>query len=690
MAYHHEEYMGGDTEESLGIDNLHVTNYTAEIPTTSYPAEIQTKLQSAAEKEYTEYKDMAKLHQFLSMKYMTALQRNGRGILVYHEVGTGKTRLSILIARYFAIHDPGRSIIVLAPKSLHENTRNTVNAIDKEHQDSYRYVSLNASNMFSKVTQDDKDSALEKNLGEFAIIHKSLENTLLIIDEFHNLSNAICNGSGNAVKLYNKIMSTRNIRLVFLTGTPMVNTPFELVPTFNMLRAYTGHAKRRHKETLLPEYVKDFNKFFVDADKNAPKNEALFMNRIFGLVSFYGTDTTKNPDFPRELDMMIVRAGMSNYQFSQYRTMRDIELKEESRRQGKKREADPFTKSGGPQSSYRIRSRQTSDFAMPESLIEFKGSKVTRNTAGITAEMILDPKYSPKYAKLMENLGKHPSTVGVIYSEFIAMGIEMVARLLEANGWVAYRKGQGGAKGGKCYAVISGDVAEEARVEIQRAITDRNNMHGEQIALLLISKTGAEGLDLKYVRHIHILEPFWNYARITQIVARGVRYRSHADLPPNERDVQPYIYLAGYPEDLKEEEKALLEPLTTDENMYINAVRNKQLIDRFATLLVRASFDCISNKSHKECLRCYPDGIALYRESAAEDVRRAINVCRPLEENEVEAQEIIVETPTGPRTYYYQKNAFELKIFYFDDMLQGYVALPETDPSFGEIAQRIE
>ena len=52
-------------------------------------------------------------------------------------------------------------------------------------------------------------------------------------------------------------------------------------------------------------------------------------------------------------------------------------------------------------------------------------------------------------------------------------------------------------------------------------------MRGERLRVLLVSKTGAEGLDLKYIRQVHILEPYWDQSRINQVIARAVRLNSH-------------------------------------------------------------------------------------------------------------------------------------------------------------------
>ena len=62
--------------------------------------------------------------------------------------------------------------------------------------------------------------------------------------------------------------------------------------------------------------------------------------------------------------------------------------------------------------------------------------------------------------------------------------------------------------------------------------------------MILTTKTGAEGLDLKEVRYIHIMEPYWQPVLITQIIGRGVRNESHLRLPPKDRNVEVFLYMS--------------------------------------------------------------------------------------------------------------------------------------------------
>ena len=60
----------------------------------------------------------------------------------------------------------------------------------------------------------------------------------------------------------------------------------------------------------------------------------------------------------------------------------------------------------------------------------------------------------------------------------------------------------------------------------------------------MISSAGSEGLDLKNIRQIHIMEPYWNEVRVKQVIGRGVRNNSHKDLPPKDRNVTVFRYFS--------------------------------------------------------------------------------------------------------------------------------------------------
>ena len=45
--------------------------------------------------------------------------------------------------------------------------------------------------------------------------------------------------------------------------------------------------------------------------------------------------------------------------------------------------------------------------------------------------------------------------------------------------------------------------------------------------IFCVTLAGREGINLYGVRQVHILEPYWNYVRIDQVLGRAIRMRSH-------------------------------------------------------------------------------------------------------------------------------------------------------------------
>ena len=77
------------------------------------------------------------------------------------------------------------------------------------------------------------------------------DNSVLIIDEVHNLTNAMskANHGVRARYLEKIIMNAKKLKLVFLSGTPMINNLFETAKLFNLLRGYINTYEITIKDT---------------------------------------------------------------------------------------------------------------------------------------------------------------------------------------------------------------------------------------------------------------------------------------------------------------------------------------------------------------------------------------------------------------------------------------------------------
>lgn len=144
------------------------------------------------------------------------------------------------------------------------------------------------------------------------------------------------------------------------------------------------------------------------------------------------------------------------------------------------------------------------------------------------------------------------------------------------------------------------------------------NMYGEVINLLMISSSGAEGIDLKNVRYVHITEPYWHPVRVDQVIGRAKRICSHKDLPEELQNVTVFMYLLSYNKKLLKDKESLYTQLingdtdedgnviTTDEKLLKIMKKKKKLMRQFLTAMKEASVDCIFNHEEKEKCLSFP------------------------------------------------------------------------------------
>jgi hypothetical protein len=232
------------------------------------------------------------------------------------------------------------------------------------------------------------------------------------------------------------------------------------------------------------------------------------------------------------------------------------------------------------------------------------------------------------------------------------------------------------------YAIISGDVKLEMRIAIQNAYN-----HGNIIHCLLISSSGAEGLDLKKTSSVHIMESAWNDARNQQVIARAVRYLSHEGLPKNLRVVSPHIYLSVVPKNIKTKN------LTTDQELFKRARHEKQRIDIFAMALVEASVDCTTHVKLNSplaktihCLRCKPTGKQLFPKDIQTHMKEPSQCVEPKGYGKkITAKEIIVDNVK----LFYTKDKDNITVYEHSSAMDGWVPMAFDNPLYPVILTHI-
>lgn len=137
------------------------------------------------------------------------------------------------------------------------------------------------------------------------------------------------------------------------------------------------------------------------------------------------------------------------------------------------------------------------------------------------------------------------------------------------------------------YAMITGDQDLSPGRNNEREVnisTGASNMEGDDIRVIILSKAGSEGLDFRFVRQVHILDPWFNMNRIEQIIGRGVRTFSHQALPFAQRNTQIFLY-ASLIGDIE----------TADLYVYRLAERKAVQIGKITRLLKENAVDCRLN-----------------------------------------------------------------------------------------------
>ena len=241
---------------------------------------------------------------------------------------------------------------------------------------------------------------------------------------------------------------------------------------------------------------------------------------------------------------------------------------------------------------------------------------------------------SPKMLSLLDNL-QHPDNTGLqlIYSQFRTIeGIGILKLVLEANGYAEF-KIKKSAKDGWTVVQKIGDEAKpkfvlytgtesEEEKEIIRNVYNgqwdmiptsiaehikkihKNNFMGEIIKIFMITSSGAEGINLRNTRFVHIVEPYWHMVRTNQVIGRARRICSHEDLPKSLRNVKIYLYLTVLSEEQKTSERNIelrirdvskldsKTPITTDESLFEIASLKEKINSQLLNAVKASAFDC--------------------------------------------------------------------------------------------------
>jgi len=308
---------------------------------------------------------------------------NHRGALVYHSMGSGKTRLAVALVAL--LKTPA---LVVLPASLQENFRQEVRRLRVPE----RYFTILSSHAF--LRRMESTTPLDAT------------GQILIIDEAHTLRNPDGKISRRVVAC-----ARQAHKVLLLTGTPVINRPRDVAPLLNMIVAghidlTVGPVWNRHTFTELPT-GQAFDRL-LGADGLNSLAQRLWSALLPCVFSYYAAPE-HSPDFPR-VQPVVRELPLSADQVTVYKAW----------------EARALTPAMARMLAH---PQATLDLShLPQFRAYLDGGRRIGNAVTVDGRLS-----APKFVDLVQNVQRLPGPA-LVYSHYLTQGLTVAERLLTQAG----------------------------------------------------------------------------------------------------------------------------------------------------------------------------------------------------------------------------------------------------------------
>lgn len=557
-----------------------------------------------------------------------------QNLLMVHGTGTGKTCTAIQIAEEYVIRPEfqNKKVLMLANPAVQDNFKNEIFSVsdDKLYQDpeglllskqctGRRYLEMiqraqseplrltdatvrervrrmansllsefyefQGYDSFANYVNRGVEGKTQNDINKW--IHDTFDNRLIIVDEAHNLrvtTETTSTAKISAKAIESIVKQAKGVTLVLLTATPMFDDYDEIIYYFNL---FLWNDKR-----LDPTKIISVSEIFEKDGTFKEGQESRFRGWCQDYISYIKGE---NPfTFPFRLpppenliapvDREISHTGEPIKNPRKYLTLT-------------KSMVSPLQEKIIKNLPIRIGGNGPLICVYPENkpFSETFGKSGEQYEYRKGVEKFLAPSkvalYSSKFALIL-NILSNTKGIAFVYSNLVESGANLFAMCLEEHGYNNAMKDNflknpsgeisSGSKGK--YVIFTG---ESSRAEIENALRrlkDRKNIAGDDIRVIIASEKVSEGVDFKYVRQVHVLDPWFNMSRIEQVLGRGMRTCSHSLLPFEHQNCTVYLHVCRYPEDTKE---------SPDEYIYREFVENKAVrIANTKRIIMESAMDC--------------------------------------------------------------------------------------------------
>lgn len=492
----------------------------------------------------------------------------------------------------------------------------------------------------------------------------NLDNTLLIVDEAHNFTG---NEHGDALKKI--IGKSKNCRILLLSGTPMKNLADDIIELVNYLRPFNDqmtrdkifNSNKNHFMDFKPggrEYLQNMVSGYVSYYRGA--NPLLFAKR---------NEVGEIP--PGLIFTKCIRCKMEKFQRITYDRVAAINVDDTLERSTSSvaniafpvltKDKKNIEGSKGEEGINIVKSNlktHKTDYLNKLNQIFFDGkvknvedivheSMNTESITGLIYKREHLKKFSTKFSEVLKNIeekvkGKKGAGTIFVYSNLVKVGIEVFQEILLQNGYLEFREDQNynisentvDYKTGLTFAEfrtknfnfdffpatfirITGkaDDTEEELPDAKKKILDNffnsiENAEGRYLKVILGSRVMNEGITLENTSDVHILDVYYNFGRVEQIIGRAIRQCKHYQVT-SEKNQYPEVKIYKYVVKLDKE-------LSSEENLYRKAELKYLLVKQVERAMKEVSIDCPINyngnvfkKEVEENRGCYKPKIGI-------------------------------------------------------------------------------
>jgi len=553
------------------------------------------------------------------------------GLLVVHETGTGKTCAAFAAAeankedKRIVFLATGRPLIRKFQRELGETCfperyRDKILKSDGTRRKQLRLKKYTFSTHGVYTTR------LSKN----KLKSSSFEDTLFIIDEIHRIRKKVKDTKNNVspyeqiFKLFHSRMVNKsdctiatlplNSKVVLLSATPMFDQADEIIDVLNLLLPAILDTKDTKKLIPALELEGNFENgkltyrkveksgicSISEKTSEGEGNQALLKEAMYGLVSYMKRPKGVNYKFMEP-------AGGSRLSIENQEKLKPLKLW-------------PCYMKGEQLAVYQ------GAFQKFEGIGKGKGKYQGLERAGCGSF-----NHSTKYDAFIENVRNAQKNGKKVFAYIRTVSAKLMelkdGKLVEPAFNCKEKKAKakdscyGGlnvlkerlrkAKLGKVL-YYQGDSTDAERDKSIAKFNNPNNARGEKFPLLVGTQAIREGVTLKDVQEVHVLQPSWNYSSLDQVLGRALRAESHVALIDRERKeeassenfdfpafegVDVYLYAAMPPaededEEGEEKKKDGFDGGSLDLFMYLRSVEKDKSIARVRRTLKEAAIDC--------------------------------------------------------------------------------------------------